>query len=70
MDELEAMDGVVNNAAYLILSFKEAFDYSKEDLEQAFQVNILGAINIIQSTGKKMVSTGKGGSIVNISRYM
>ena len=70
VDELEVMDGVVNNAAYLIPSFKEAFDYSKEDLEQAFQVNILGAINIIQSTGKKMVASGKGGSIVNISRYM
>ena len=32
--------------------------------------NYLGTINVIQSTGKKMVAAGNGGSIVNISRYV
>ena len=68
VDKLEVLDGVVNNAAYLLSYFKDGLDYPKDELERSFQVNILGTINIIQSTGKKMVAAGKSGSIVNISR--
>ena len=42
----------------------------KEVLEKYQSTNVLGTINVIQSTGKKMVTAGNGGSIVNISRYV
>ena len=68
VDELEVLDGVVNNAA--TATRNNALDSSKEELEKCFHVNVLAAINIIQSTGKKMAATGQGGSIVNVSRYV
>ena len=68
VDELEIMDGVVNNAALVPTSMQDALDCTKDVLDDFLLVNVLGAINIIQSTGKKMVTAGKGGSIVNISR--
>ena len=68
VDELESMDGVVNNAALVPTSNQDALDCTKDVLDDVLLVNVLGAINIIQSTGKKMVTAGKGGSIVNISR--
>ena len=68
VDELEIMDGVVNNAALVPTSNQDALDCTKDVLDDVLLVNVLGAINIIQSTGQKMVAAGKGGSIVNISR--
>ena len=68
VDELEIMDGVVNNAALVPTSNQDALDCAKDVLDDFLLVNVLGAINIIQSTGQKMVTAGKGGSIVNISR--
>ena len=67
LDGLEVMDGVVNNAAYSDWNVHDAVDCPKEELEKAIQVDVLAAINVIQSTGKKMVAAGKGGSIVNVS---
>ena len=67
LDGLEVMDGVVNNAAYSDWNVGDAVDCPKEELEKALQVDVLAAINVIQSTGKKMVAAGKGGSIVNVS---
>ena len=67
-DELEVIDGLVNNAAMVPTSIQGALDCTQEVLDAFLQVNVLSAINIIQSTGKKMVEAGKGGSIVNISR--
>ena len=68
VDELDVLDGVVNNAA--TATRNNALDSSKEELEKCLHVNVLAAINIIQSTGKKMATTGHGGSIVNVSRYV
>ena len=68
LEELEVMDGVVNNAAEVLGAFQGALDCPKELLDKSLSVNIMGAINVIQSTGKKMVAAGKGGSIVNVSR--
>ena len=68
VDELEVLDGVVNNAA--TATRNNALDSSKKELEKCLHVNVLAAINIIQSTGKKMAATGHGGSIVNVSRYV
>ena len=68
VDELEIMDGVVNNAALVPTSNQDALDCTEDVLDDVLLVNVLGAINIIQSTGQKMVAAGKGGSVVNISR--
>ena len=70
LDELDVMDGVVNNAALVYPPMKAALDCTKEDVESCLLINTLGALNVIQSTGEKMVAAGKGGSIVNISRYV
>ena len=68
LEKLGAMDGVVNNAALLFLEYVDALDCPKEMLDSYLSTNVMGAINVIQSAGKKMVAAGKGGSIVNISR--
>ena len=67
IEELDALDGVVNNAA-VANPWTEALEVPREMLERTLNVNLLAAINIIQVTGKKMVQAGKGGSIVNVSR--
>ena len=71
LDALEVMDGVVNNAAETpaYKGIQAALEFPKDELELFQRVNVLGTINVIQSTGKKMVAAGNGGSIVNISRY-
>ena len=70
LDELEVMDGVVNNAAETPSVMHESLEVPKEVLEKFQSTNVLGTINVIQSTGKKMVAAGNGGSIVNISRFV
>ena len=70
LDKLEVMDGVVNNAAETPSVMHESLDVPKEVLEKFQSTNYLGTINVIQSTGKKMVAACNGGSIVNISRYV
>ena len=70
LDKLEAMDGVVNNAANLVPSYQDALGCPKELLDYTLSVNLMAPINVIQSTGKKMIAAGRGGSIVNISRYV
>ena len=67
LEKLEALDGVVNNAA---VSFPagDGLEVSKEIIENTFRVNVMGAINVIQTTAKKMKDAKKRGSIVNVSR--
>lgn len=66
VEELETMDGVVNNAG-VANPFIESLEVPKEIIERTLNVNLMAAINIIQLTGKKMKAAGKGGSIVNVS---
>lgn len=70
VDKLDVLDGIVNNGAEVLGEYRSALDCPKELLERSMSVNILGVINVIQSTGRKMVEAGKGGSIVNVSRYV
>ncbi|KAL4220811.1 hypothetical protein ACF0H5_019079 [Mactra antiquata] len=66
LEKLPAMDGIVNNAAYCA-SGVASLDASKEMIDKTLNINLMGAINVIQVLGKKMVEAGNGGSIVNIS---
>ena len=69
VQNLNALDGVVNNAAYhLGTGPVAAIDCPKKRFDTAYNTNTLAAINIIQMAGKKMRETGKRGSIVNVSR--
>ena len=60
------LDGLVNCAA-IVSPLKSSMDITAEDLDLHFNVNLKAAINIMQIAGEKMIETGKGGSIVNIS---
>ena len=68
LEQLDTMDGVVNNAAEVVKQWRSAVDCPKEVLERTIRINLLGAINVLQVTSKKMIQTGTQGSIVNISR--
>ena len=68
LEQLDTMDGVVNNAAEVVKQYRPAVDCPQEVLERTLRINLLGAINVLQVTSKKMIDTGKRGSIVNISR--
>ena len=67
LEEIEALDGVVNNAARLTTSSR-ALEADIETLENMLRVNVMAPVNIIQITAKKMIEAGKHGSIVNVSR--
>jgi L-xylulose reductase len=64
---METLDGLVNNAAVVPVETCSGLDWSRDYLEKAFSTNVLGAINVIQIAGKKMVEVKRPGSIVNVS---
>ena len=67
LEKLEVMDGVVSSAG-VAYPWVKSLEMPKEIIDKTLSVNLMAAINVIQVTGKKMVATGKKGSIVNISR--
>ena len=62
---IDDLDGLVNSAA--IGAQEPAVDVSKDKIDLIFDVNLKAAINLMQVIGKKIMSHGRGGSIVNIS---
>ena len=71
LGKLDVFDGVVNNAALVpqTAGFAPAVDCPRKLFESALNTNTMASINVIQTAGQKMIQRGKGGSIVNISRY-
>ena len=69
IEKLQKVDGLVNCVG---ISFKpeNAVDVSKEIFDKTLSVDLLAPINVMQEVGKKMISGGKGGSIVNISSQL
>ena len=67
LEELEPLDGVVNNAARADGRF-DSLTMPKDRLSRTLNVNVMAPINVIQIPAKKMIETGKHGSIVNVSR--
>ncbi|XP_060599624.1 L-xylulose reductase-like [Ruditapes philippinarum] len=67
LKDIEVLDGLVNNAAYVGENLIPALDVSKEYLTKIINANLLGTINTSQIIGRKMVDAKKPGSIVNIS---
>ena len=59
-------DVLVNNAGLLTVH-GSVMELSPEDYEQILRVNVLGTYVVTQAAARHMVSTGRGGCIVNIS---
>ena len=66
VNALGDIHGLVNCAA-VIFQFTPAVDVPRENLKKCQDVNLNAPINLMQVVGKKMIASGKGGSIVNIS---
>lgn len=63
-EEFGALDGILNNAG--IYQRKKILDITADDIDQHYQINQRGAfLGIIH--GAKMMQSGSGGSIVNVS---
>ena len=65
VETLGDFDGLVNCAG--ILGMQIAIEVSKGSLDKYYAVNLNAPINLMQVVGKKMIASGKGGSIVNMS---
>lgn len=65
VDELDAMDYLVNNAA--AIDTGTFMTMKKEDVDRVCDVNIKSLINVSQVIASKMIGRGVGGSIVNVS---
>jgi 3-oxoacyl-[acyl-carrier protein] reductase len=60
---ISSIDILINNAGKLVN--KPFLELSKEDLEESYQVNVIGVMETVQAAVPKMIETG--GHIVNIS---
>ena len=67
LQQLEVMDGLVNNAALIPDDLTPALDTSIDILTKYAAINLYGAITCTQVVAKKMIKEGRKGSIVNIS---
>ncbi|XP_045187567.2 carbonyl reductase [NADPH] 2-like [Mercenaria mercenaria] len=67
LKDVEVLDGLVNNAAYVGESQIPSLDVPKSYLDKIVGANLLGTINVTQIIGRKMVDAMKSGSIVNVS---
>ena len=65
VERLGDFDGLVNCAGIFGCQF--ALDVSKESLNKHYDINLNAPINLMQVVGKKLIASGNGGSIVNIS---
>jgi len=65
---LGPIDIVVNNAGISIQ--KRALDMLEEDWDAVVDTNLRGAWLVAQTAGKRWVSAGRGGSIVNIASIL
>ena len=55
-----------NNAGYQGL-FEKTHNYSHEDFQRVFEINVFGAFNVMQACARSMIKNKVKGSIVNVS---
>jgi gluconate 5-dehydrogenase len=65
MQEFGAIDILVNNAGIFIKH--EFLEYEAHDFEKVLRTNLMGVFHCSQKVASRMVTEGKGGSIINIS---
>lgn len=66
LEELRAVDGLVNNAGYQGV-FSAIESYPLEDARRVLEVNVLGVMTVLAAVGRTMIAGGGGGSVVNIA---
>jgi NAD(P)-dependent dehydrogenase (short-subunit alcohol dehydrogenase family) len=64
-DEFGGVDIMVNNAG--IFRQKEFLEVTEEEYEQLMNINVKGVFFGAQAAAKKMLESGEGGSIINMS---
>lgn len=64
--EFGPVHGVVNNAGYQGV-FAPVDRYPVEDARRVLEVNLVGAIIVLATGARSMVTAGEGGAIVNIA---
>ena len=69
LEHLEPVNGLVNNAG-IALEWVPSIEIPRQFIEDAFRTNTMSAVNVSQIVGKKMMETGNGGSIVNMSSVL
>jgi NAD(P)-dependent dehydrogenase (short-subunit alcohol dehydrogenase family) len=65
MQEFGAIDILVNNAG--IFAKHEFLEYEEQDFERVLRTNLIGVFLCSQKVASRMVTGGRGGSIINIS---
>lgn len=68
MDEQETFDLLVNSAG--VAKHSAAVDTEIPDYDQVTDLNVKGAYFITQSVARKLLESGKSGSLINISSQM
>lgn len=61
--ELGSLDAIVCNAGINIV--KPFLDFTEEDLQRIFSINVFGVINCVQAAARQMIKQGRGGKIIN-----
>ncbi|MCL5986421.1 MAG: glucose 1-dehydrogenase [Actinobacteria bacterium] len=59
------IDILINNAS--VSGAKRILDITEQDWDYVFNVNVKGAFFMLQAVARKMIESGEGGCIVNIS---
>lgn len=66
--EFGQLDILINNAG--IIRRAPAVDYSEEDWADVIEVNLSSVFRLSQLAGREMISSGRGGKIINIASLL
>lgn len=65
--DIDILDGLINNAVTFPPQRSPGLQWDIDYHQKSVNINVLGPINTIQIVAKKMIESGRPGSIVNIS---
>lgn len=65
IDAFGAISGIVNNAG--ILRIGKILDLTETDMRRMVEINLIGTAACASHAARRMLATGKGGSIINVA---
>jgi 2-deoxy-D-gluconate 3-dehydrogenase len=68
IDEFGQLDILINNAG--IIRRAPAIDYTEEDWADVIEVNLSSVFRLSQLAGREMITSGRGGKIINIASLL
>ena len=68
LDEFGQLDILINNAGTIRRA--PAIDYTEEDWTSVIEVNLSSVFRLSQLAGREMISSGRGGKIINIASLL